>query len=136
MEKAQYKLYNYTSLVEDLEADAVKEITNSITKRIAKHINQEIIKNLATFNTVVSEFRAGTFWKNSEGDHIYLHDGYKTADGYCMVCFLNKKRGLIEWSSGRGNLCYSGKMIPASIVDIQDMMMKMTYDRQKYYYGS
>lgn len=132
MEKAQYKLYNYTSLVEDLEADAVKEITNSITK----HINQEIIKNLATFNTVVSEFRAGTFWKNSEGDHIYLHDGYKTADGYCMVCFLNKKRGLIEWSSGRGNLCYSGKMIPASIVDIQDMMMKMTYDRQKYYYGS
>ena len=132
MEKAQYKLYNYTSLVEDLEADAVKEISNSITK----HINQEIIKNLTAFNTVVSEFRAGTFWKNSEGDHIYLHDGYKTADGYCMGCFLNKRRGLIEWSSGRGNLCYSGKMIPASIVDIQDMMMKMTYDRQKYYYGS
>lgn len=50
--------------------------------------------------------------------------------------FLNKKKGLIEWSSGRGNLCYSGKMIPASIVDIQDMMRKMTYERQKYYYGS
>lgn len=50
--------------------------------------------------------------------------------------FLNKKKGLIEWSSDRGNLCYSGKMIPASIVDIQDMMRKMTYERQKYYYGS
>ena len=120
------------SLIEDLESDVVKEITNSIIR----HINQEITINLATFNTMVSEFRAGTFWKNSEGDHIYLHDGYKTADGYCMVCFLNKKRGLIEWSSGRGNLCYSGEMIPASIVDIQDMMRKMTYERQKYYYSS
>ena len=132
MKGAQCKLYNHMNLAEDLESDVVKEITNSIIR----HINQEITINLATFNTMVSEFRAGTFWKNSEGDHIYLHDGYKTADGYCMVCFLNKKKGLIEWSSGRGNLCYSGKMIPASIVDIQDMMIKMTYERQKYYYGS
>lgn len=132
MKKVQYKLYNYMNLDEYLKLDIVEEITDNIIR----HINQEITINLATFNTMVSEFRAGTFWKNSEGDHIYLHDGYKTADGYCMVCFLNKKRGLIEWSSGRGNLCYSGEMIPASIVDIQDMMIKMTYERQKYYYGS
>ena len=132
MKKAQYKLYNYMNLDEYLKLDIVEEISDNIII----HKTPEITINFESFNVMDSEFRAGTFWKNSEGDHIYLHDGYKTADGYCMVCFLNKKKGLIEWSSGRGNLCYSGKMIPASIVDIQDMMIKMTYERQKYYYGS
>lgn len=120
------------NLIEDLKLEFVKEISDNIII----HKTPEITINFAEFNIMDSEFRAGTFWKNSEGDNIYLHDGYKTADGYCMVCFLNKKKGLIEWSSGRGNLCYSGEMIPASIVDIQDMMRKMTYERQKYYYGS
>lgn len=105
-------------------------------KEIADSVNKDIIDKLKKSFVMLSEYRAGTYWKNPAGDHIYLHDGYKTADGYCMVCFLNKKKGIIEWSSGRGNLCYSGEMIPASIVDIQDLMMKMTYDRQKYYYGS
>ena len=120
------------NLDEYLKLDIVEEISDNIII----HKTPEITINFAEFNIMDSEFRAGTFWKNSEGDHIYLHDGYKTADGYCMVCFLNKRKGLIEWSSGRGNLCYSGEMIPASIVDIQDMMRKMTYERQKYYYGS
>lgn len=107
-----------------------------LTKQISKEIDKQIFNKLKKELKMPSEYRAGTYWKNPAGDHIYLHDGYKTADGYCMVCFLNKKKGLIEWSSGRGNLCYSGEMIPASAVDIQDLMMKMTYERQKYYYGS
>ena len=119
----------------DLSDDMEKELVKKMTNRITYKINQELVKKLSKHFAMNSEFRAGTFWKNSEGDHIYLHDGYKTADGYCMVCFLNKKKGIIEWSTGRGNLCYSGEMIPASIVDIQDMMLKMTYDREKYYYG-
>ena len=48
------------NLIEDLKSDFVKEISDNIII----HKLPEITINFAEFNTMDSEFRAGTFWKN------------------------------------------------------------------------
>ena len=123
--------YDISKNIKEASDYDIKRAVDRMSEEISIQIGQQI-REIFLFMKE-SDYRPGTFLRTKSGD-IFLHDGHVTADGLVVVCMYRKDRGIVEWSSGIGNFCYSGEVEPASSVEIRDLLRKITYEGQKRYY--
>jgi hypothetical protein len=70
-----------------------------------------------------SEYKAGTFLVNAD-NHVFLHDGYLTGDGYGAL-IGETCSGKIERASDFGNFCMYPIRGKATEQEINDFMRKV-----------